>query len=686
VTDILPAPEKRSWLRRVLQPEIVQRAEPVDVERRYATIGSYGYWRANSIGATTAGSSTASAIVYRCVHGIASSAASVDLAVDVNGELRLDHPTALLWNRLPNPAMSSRVFKEILWAQLEYRGQAFVAVDRGPSGEGEARSLWPVYDEVEVVIDDRTDPLRQQLLGFRVHTQQRTVPMLPGELLWLRYPDSNDPWGCLAPLRAASFAADLDAYARAWQLNEFRNGARPSGVVYMGDLTDEQFEQTRSEFQAAHSGPANAGKHLFFSGPQRARYDRIGLTPAEMSYLDSRLHNFQEIALAFGYPWDLLWGQATYDNRRAAKIDLWTETLVPKLEVVAGEVDRQMLPDLAESATFDLSNVDALQENQDAISNRVRTSVYADVLTIDEAREALGRDPLPNGQGAMTLTAYRVQFQQPRGGVEAPVQALVAERPVETRQAVIPASTVEREYDRLEAKLQRAVRRLAEKQAKLTLGRLRKLTETKAGPTGWETRANPDDLFDRVFWREQTAEALEEPVGAVWDAGAARMAAALGLDLGLFDDRVLTAMRNRLQVLADVVSETTYDTIARRILEPGAKAGESVPKLADRLQSVFDDLGGYRAETIARTETVGGFNSAGHEVARSSGVTTRKRWLAARDSRVRDEHAEMDGETVLMDEPFSNGAQYPGDPAAPADTTINCRCVCTYVVDDEGAA
>jgi len=43
-----------------------------------------------------------------------------------------------------------------------------------------------------------------------------------------------------------------------------------------------------------------------------------------------------------------------------------------------------------------------------------------------------------------------------------------------------------------------------------------------------------------------------------------------------------------------------------------------------------------------------------------------KQWITARDDRVRDEHAAMDGETVPLDGMFSNGMEGPGEP--------NCRC------------
>lgn len=52
-----------------------------------------------------------------------------------------------------------------------------------------------------------------------------------------------------------------------------------------------------------------------------------------------------------------------------------------------------------------------------------------------------------------------------------------------------------------------------------------------------------------------------------------------------------------------------------------------------------------------------------------------KQWDAALDSRTRLSHAKVDGEVKELEETFSNGLLYPGDPSGSAAEVINCRCV-----------
>lgn len=84
-----------------------------------------------------------------------------------------------------------------------------------------------------------------------------------------------------------------------------------------------------------------------------------------------------------------------------------------------------------------------------------------------------------------------------------------------------------------------------------------------------------------------------------------------------------------------------------------------------------------RAKTIARTE--------GHRIqqtssrdaqyaAKAKGADVVKQWDAALDGRTRDSHRRVDGEIRELDEKFSNGLMFPGDPSGSAAEVVNCRC------------
>jgi HK97 family phage portal protein len=635
------------------------------------------------LGAMTGGTFRGSSVVYRCVQMIAANAGRLDLQVLNRDVEPVDgHTVAELFNRRPNPDWSARTFKELLFARLELAGETFVYVDRGASGN-QMLGLWPVFDRVEVVIDDRGN--QDTLLGYRLFRGRRVVPLLPDELLWLRYPHPDQRWGAQAPLYTASFAAELDAYAKAWQAAELRRSSRTAGLLFLGDVSEDVVRSVTAQLEARHSGPANAGRWVVVGGEVPARADRTALSPAEMSYIDSRVRNLEEIAVAFGVPVDLLAGRTTYENRRSAKVELWTETIVPKLEVVAGEVDRQLLPDDDETAAFDTSRVDALQENQDAVYGRVARVTYADVLTIDEGRAAIGLDPLPGGAGQQTLSAYRAQFRAAAAGgtPEARAALTAAVEARSRRTTTTDAAAVLRAYDRHEGTWQRALVRLAEAQQRVVMRNLDRKGRKTGDPVEVRT-TSPDDLFDRAYWRTRTVEMLEDAATLLYEGGAAAAAEALGVSFDVFSARVLTLMHARLDTLAEQVTETTYQVLTQRLLDEGVSAGEGVGDLATRVRSVFTDLSTWRAETIARTEVVGGYNAASREVAVGSGQVQARQWLATSDGRTRSSHAELDGYTTNgLDDAYPNGLMHPGDPAGTPEQTVNCRCTEIYVLTDE---
>ncbi|MBV6657197.1 MAG: head morphogenesis protein [Devosiaceae bacterium] len=101
-----------------------------------------------------------------------------------------------------------------------------------------------------------------------------------------------------------------------------------------------------------------------------------------------------------------------------------------------------------------------------------------------------------------------------------------------------------------------------------------------------------------------------------------------------------------------------------------------------------------RGERIARTETMAALNAGRMEAMRQAvddgklrADAITKRWRATKDSRVRDAHVLLDGQSVGFDEPFRSitGAllQHPGDTSMGASgrDIINCRCTFRFVVN-----
>jgi SPP1 gp7 family putative phage head morphogenesis protein len=139
----------------------------------------------------------------------------------------------------------------------------------------------------------------------------------------------------------------------------------------------------------------------------------------------------------------------------------------------------------------------------------------------------------------------------------------------------------------------------------------------------------------------------------------------------LTDSKIVEGYYNHLGVNYDKLKKTITQEISR-----GIASGLPYSDIARNINNVSSS-GLYNAKRIARTE--------GHRIqqtssrdaqyaAKKKGCDVVKQWDSTLDGRTRDSHARVDGEIRELDEKFSNGLMFPGDPSGRAAEVINCRC------------
>lgn len=175
-------------------------------------------------------------------------------------------------------------------------------------------------------------------------------------------------------------------------------------------------------------------------------------------------------------------------------------------------------------------------------------------------------------------------------------------------------------------------------------------------------------------------------VGTVDGRLAASVHKSIGIDIskvlsdtsGLADE-MAKARRANVELIQSI-PEQYFDKIDDAIGDAWEN-GEHFETLADRIEEI-GDVTESRAALIARDQT-SKMNSAFNQVRQTSLGVTSYVWQTAEDERVRDSHADLDGQTFEWDDPPS----VDGEPANPGEP-INCRCVASPVLDldDEDAA
>ena len=127
----------------------------------------------------------------------------------------------------------------------------------------------------------------------------------------------------------------------------------------------------------------------------------------------------------------------------------------------------------------------------------------------------------------------------------------------------------------------------------------------------------------------------------------------------------------------------------RNIITQGILQGQSIQEIGEILTTDLTAQNAGKMQMFARTAVTGAHNAGRVEAMREAedmGITVMKRWLAVHDSRTRESHAYLDGQTRRPDEDFidqdGNHIKFPGDPSAPPALTYNCRCTLVYVYPD----
>lgn len=118
-------------------------------------------------------------------------------------------------------------------------------------------------------------------------------------------------------------------------------------------------------------------------------------------------------------------------------------------------------------------------------------------------------------------------------------------------------------------------------------------------------------------------------------------------------------------------------------LTQGVLLGESIPKMARRVQSVTGSNIATATRT-ARTAVTGAENAgrvSSYERAKGMGIKLKHEWVATLDGRTRHSHRKLDGEKAEVGGTFPNGCRFPGDPTARYAEICNCRCTLVAAVE-----
>lgn len=175
------------------------------------------------------------------------------------------------------------------------------------------------------------------------------------------------------------------------------NGARPSGIAnYKGELTPEQKEDVRAQFQALGAGAQNAGKVLVTDGGEMD-FTQMSQSMKDMDFAKLLETVEDAIASAYNVPVTLFRTSAQTNNNYATAWEtFYYLAVLPTFETIYGGLGRMF----SERLGVDVEIVhDALTNPvlAKAASERALRLYSGHLISRNEAREIVGFEPVLGG-------------------------------------------------------------------------------------------------------------------------------------------------------------------------------------------------------------------------------------------------------------------------------------------------
>ena len=206
---------------------------------------------------------------------------------------------------------------------------------------------------------------------------------------------------------AANFSASL-----------LRNLGVPGVIITPADdeggIGQGEADAIKSKFKDSFGGD-NRGEPLIMSG--KVGVQVLSFSPQQMDLRSLRRLPEERISAVLGVP-AIVAGlgagldRSTFANVAEARMAGWEENLLPSQRILASQIDVQLLPEFVDDPAdflvdFDVTEVRALQEDQNAIWTRAQGAATAGLITIATFKQQVGL-PVNEDSDRVYLRAFNV--------------------------------------------------------------------------------------------------------------------------------------------------------------------------------------------------------------------------------------------------------------------------------------
>jgi len=518
------------------------------------------------------------------------------------------------------------------------------------------------------------------------------VKYTPDEIIHFRVPDPKNFYRGKSAVVAAADAIDTDTMAVEANKKLFERGLIAQLMLTTEkSLTDEQLKQLHSEFRNTYGGVNNAYKVPIFGGGIKP--ENVQMSNKDAQFLEQQEWLRDKIMVIFGNTKAVM-GITDDVNRANAEASLlsWRRSTVrPDMKGICDTLNEFLVPLYGDNLL--LGFCDPVEEDETEHINEVKTLIDADIISVNEAREELGYEPVDGGD--------EFRFQR---------QSIVPEslRYVNTNRVVRKFEAKADRYKQIKAEALKLAKKklksgkkefvprvLPEKMANYTK-RHRRIVTTAEAVFEDKVRSFINRLVDKALDNVPN-EVADMQNKALFDEDELVVEASLDFEpiltsvatqsgieaMKLVDKEqvynpndIRKTVKKRVELFAKSMIETDKDKLIDMIAQ-GVQGGSSIPKISQEIRETFDDFSKMQTDRIVRTEVSYAASSAQVDAWEQSGVVVGKEWITSDPC---PECEPYDGKIVLLDKGFFDTSEFAdGDPPLHP----NCKCDLVPVLEGE---
>lgn len=598
-------------------------------------------------------------LVYDCVSLIAEQCGDYKPLVQRrNGDQweNVEHEFLQLLRRPGGKDLKAQSFSSFdLWeATISYlllQGQTYWYMALGKTTSRPREIVLLRADKVGTDVDPETGEIN----GYFIRREMgEPIPLLVEEVLPFKLFNPEDPYNGKSPVEAASDYIATDESTSEFTKNFFANNGGLSGILSVkGEVSKGAFRKFVRAWREKHEGVKSAGKIAIIRDSD-ASFEKVGLGLNELDMRNLRDMTIEDVAMAFKVPLVLL-GKGEKTGLGRANVETF-EYIFAKYNIdkKMDRLDSVMQFALeryygVDSNQFRVTHENIIPEDKEYILN-ARDKGVDRWLTRDEIRDEEGLDSIDGGN-QLFVGLQQVPINE--ASVAESSQAAATEALTVTLVKKIKPKQKAGKTERFRLSLMRNQARYEKRfrsKTKPIFLQQRKAVLDNLEAYGGSAKKDIS-FFDKAGFDRKLAAAVT-PV--LTDLASVQGGLALAFAGDTENEFLLTApieqaIQRGTRKMATNFNTETLERLNKTLAE-GVQAGEGLGKLKSRVDDVFDHIEGYRAERIARTETLKSSNTATQWAYRQTGYVTAKQWVVNPDAC--PQCNEFEGKTVPLDDAF----------------------------------